>query len=206
VSIVPQDPASNPAPRRKPIPKRVRFEVLRRDNYTCRYCRSTENELTIDHVVPTVLGGSDDPANLVAACKDCNAGKASSSPDAPLVAQVSDDAVRWAAAMKLAAERRGVSDEALLSRLSGIRDYWYEVIPGYRHQQPKWRLPTDWNQHVAQLLTAGMPDAMVMDSIDVASTARGNIDNAFRYMLGVAKNKLAGLQEDARQLLATGIV
>ena len=62
------------------IPKRTRFEVLRRDNHTCRYCRSTDNPLTIDHVTPVSLGGTDDPSNLVAACRDCNAGKASSSP------------------------------------------------------------------------------------------------------------------------------
>ena len=74
------------------IPKRTRFEVLRRDNYTCRYCRSTDNPLTIDHVTPVSLGGTDDPSNLVAACRDCNAGKASSSPDAEHVAQVDDDA------------------------------------------------------------------------------------------------------------------
>ena len=37
------------------VTKRVRFEVLRRDEYTCRYCRSKENELTIDHVVPVTL-------------------------------------------------------------------------------------------------------------------------------------------------------
>lgn len=30
------------------VSKRTRFEVLRRDDYTCRYCRSRENALTID--------------------------------------------------------------------------------------------------------------------------------------------------------------
>lgn len=63
------------------VSKRTRFEVLRRDDYTCRYCRSTENPLTIDHVVPEALGGGNDPSNLVAACRDCNAGKSSTSPD-----------------------------------------------------------------------------------------------------------------------------
>ena len=70
------------------VTKRTRFEVLRRDNYTCRYCRSTENELTIDHVVPVALGGTDDPDNLVACCRDCNAGKSSTSPGAELVANI----------------------------------------------------------------------------------------------------------------------
>lgn len=50
------------------VTKRTRFEVLRRDNYTCRYCRSTDGALTVDHVTPRSLGGSDDPSNLVACC------------------------------------------------------------------------------------------------------------------------------------------
>ena len=87
------------------VSKRTRYEVLRRDNNTCRYCGGTAPDvtLTIDHVTPVSLGGSDDPSNLVAACKDCNAGKSSSNPDAALVASVSDDALRWAAALKAAA-------------------------------------------------------------------------------------------------------
>ena len=89
------------------IPKRTRFEVLRRDNHTCRYCRSTEGQLTVDHVTPVALGGTDDPSNLVAACRGCNAGKASSNPDEATVAQVQDDALRWAAARRLS---QGVLD------------------------------------------------------------------------------------------------
>lgn len=39
------------------VSKRLRFEVLRRDNHTCRYCGSSapEVKLTIDHVVPVAL-------------------------------------------------------------------------------------------------------------------------------------------------------
>lgn len=193
---------SNTGSPRKAIPKRVRFEVLRRDNYTCRYCRSTENALTLDHVVPNVLGGSDTPDNLVAACRDCNAGKSSSSPDAALVAEVSDDAVRWAAAMKQAADRMGIADEAMESRLVGLAEYWHAAIPRYNHGKPKWRLPSDWRAVIVRLLDAGLPDAVVFDCIDIAVNSRGNVDNAFRYMLGVANNKLSKLQDEAREILA----
>ena len=37
------------------VTKRTRYEVMRRDNFTCRYCRSTEGELTVDHVTPVAL-------------------------------------------------------------------------------------------------------------------------------------------------------
>lgn len=44
------------------VSKRLRFEVLKRDNYTCRYCRASDGELTIDHVTPVALGGTDEIA------------------------------------------------------------------------------------------------------------------------------------------------
>ena len=64
------------------VTKRTRFEVLRRDGNRCRYCGASaaDSPLTIDHVLPTALGGTDDPSNLVAACKDCNTAKKSSLP------------------------------------------------------------------------------------------------------------------------------
>ena len=57
-----------------PLTKRIRFEILKRDNHTCRYCGASAPEatLTVDHVLPLALGGTDQPNNLVAACKDCN--------------------------------------------------------------------------------------------------------------------------------------
>lgn len=63
---------------REPIGRRLRFRVLERDGFACHYCgrRPPEVELVIDHVDPVVLGGASDEDNLVAACRDCNAGKA----------------------------------------------------------------------------------------------------------------------------------
>lgn len=55
----------------------VRFEVFKRDEFTCRYCgrRSPAVILEIDHVVPVSTGGSDAVENLVTACYECNRGK-----------------------------------------------------------------------------------------------------------------------------------
>lgn len=88
------------------VTKRLRFEVLRRDNHTCRYCGAAapDVELHVDHVVPGALGGSDDPSNLVASCRDCNSGKASTSPDETTVEDVSADAIRWSKAIQSAAD------------------------------------------------------------------------------------------------------
>ncbi|KAK4581496.1 hypothetical protein RGQ29_024932 [Quercus rubra] len=51
-----------------------RKNILYRDNYTCQYCSSQEN-LTIDHVLPAARGGEWKWENLVVACAKCNSKK-----------------------------------------------------------------------------------------------------------------------------------
>ncbi|MCL5099991.1 MAG: HNH endonuclease [Candidatus Marsarchaeota archaeon] len=55
----------------------IRFDVFRRDNFTCQYCgrKPPEVELEVDHVIPRALGGSNDISNLKTACRECNRGK-----------------------------------------------------------------------------------------------------------------------------------
>jgi HNH endonuclease len=56
---------------------KVRFAILARDKFTCRYCGASGEgvKLQVDRVVAVARGGSDDPENLVTACFDCNSGK-----------------------------------------------------------------------------------------------------------------------------------
>lgn len=63
--------------RRIKLSYRARFTILERDGFRCRYCgRGPEaTELEVDHVLPVAAGGTNDPSNLVAACKACNRGK-----------------------------------------------------------------------------------------------------------------------------------
>ena len=57
--------------------KRLRFEILKRDGYRCKYCGANGEKVTlhVDHVFPESKGGKDNPSNLVTACSDCNFGK-----------------------------------------------------------------------------------------------------------------------------------
>lgn len=62
---------------RKPISKKIRFEVFKRDSFTCQYCgaKAPDVELEVDHIEPVSKGGDDNILNLVTACFDCNRGK-----------------------------------------------------------------------------------------------------------------------------------
>ena len=78
---------------RKPISKRDRYEVLRRDNHACRYCgaKAPFVALEIDHVIPVHHGGTNDRWNLTAACQDCNSGKSDGVPNEDVIREVRMD-------------------------------------------------------------------------------------------------------------------
>lgn len=67
---------------RKAISTRTRFEIFKRDQFTCQYCGGKPPAviLHIDHITPVSAGGTNDPDNLVTSCRDCNLGKS----DVPL--------------------------------------------------------------------------------------------------------------------------
>jgi len=179
------------------VSKRTRFEVLRRDNYTCRYCRNTDAPLTVDHVTPVALGGSDDPSNLVAACKDCNAGKSSSSPEATLVSNVEDDAIRWASAIEKAAEiRRGEAD-SLAHVSQWFKALWLSAAGQFAD------LPGDWAESVITFVKLGLTTDDLERAVRRAANRPGVAKwQAFRYFAGICWSEVREMQEMARALLA----
>ncbi|KYC42367.1 HNH endonuclease [Scytonema hofmannii PCC 7110] len=58
------------------IPNKIQEFVRHRANFRCEYCHYLEflstSPLTIDHIIPKSLGGSDDVNNLALACRRCN--------------------------------------------------------------------------------------------------------------------------------------
>jgi len=63
--------------KRKAMSQTLRFEVFKRDSFTCQYCgaKAPEAILEVDHINPVAKGGDNSIENLVTACKDCNRGK-----------------------------------------------------------------------------------------------------------------------------------
>ena len=63
---------------RTALSKRIRFEVFKRDQFSCQYCgrHPPDVVLEIDHIIPICDGGDASEGNLLTACFDCNRGKA----------------------------------------------------------------------------------------------------------------------------------
>lgn len=55
--------------------RRLREQVLDRGDHLCQVCRAAGHvspAYAVDHIRPKAAGGTDDPANLRAICRDCH--------------------------------------------------------------------------------------------------------------------------------------
>lgn len=195
------------------LSKRLRYEVLRRDGFKCRYCGrgAPEVKLTVDHVTPVALGGTDEATNLVAACLECNAGKSSASADNEFVQELDEQAQRWRSAMQAAAQIRHRERDQLERDLDALdlawRDWYLErekdLPPDKRAPIPR---PLNWRSTAETFLIRGLEVDEMQRLIKVAMTAdlRLEVENAaWRYFVGCCKRTVADLEKVARDLIAT---
>lgn len=162
--------------------------------------------LTVDHVVPVSLGGSDDPSNLVAACRDCNAGKTSTSPDGPLIAEVSESALAWSEAMQQAAAERSELYEHDKQVAATFRTAWeqwgWTDFKGKRHQIP---LPGNFDASIKNFLAAGLNFGDLEDLIKVAMSSKvatSRKGDTWKYFCGCCWKRIRQAQERAAEILA----
>lgn len=169
--------------------KRLRFEILKRDGFRCRYCgaAATSKPLHVDHVVPVAEGGETIAENLVAACADCNGGKSyvkldesvlveSASPDAML--EHAEQIRAYLAAVK---EREAARAEVT----SYVFEYWCE-------QMRATEAPTSFFRSLANVAEdIGIQATLRAVDTTAAACARQymNETNCIRYFHGVVRNK-----------------
>lgn len=175
------------------VTKRTRFEVLRRDNHTCQYCGAKAPDVTlhIDHVMPVALGGDDKPGNLVTACKECNSGKASITPDSPLVEGLSDRAAAYALGMQDKMTRFRADVVGLRAFESAFLRAWNVWTLDGEH----FPLPTDYKMSLFNWQQMGVHvevfDVIIPVAIDKFNRDRSfAAESVFRYMAGVLTRML----------------
>lgn len=180
-----------------PISTRTRFEVLKRDDFTCRYCgrKAPEVKLHVDHIVPVALGGTGEMFNLVAACADCNLGKAAK-PLSNVVAR--PDTAELTREIKEAREFIQAREEFAEWREAAMREV-------YDHWESKWRGPRipqgPWPNTIRKWLES-FPPADIAEAIDKAMEKisgggdTANPDDVGRYLHGIMRHKIAGTFEE----------
>jgi hypothetical protein len=172
---------------RRNLSKRSRFEIFKRDRFTCQYCGKTPPGiiLEIDHIVAVSDGGSDEPHNLLTACFDCNRGKSSvplsdslQSGDLTLKRELIQERIEQAEAYELMLQhRRAVEDDAI-----------EEVIGVYERAFEGWTLLDSTRPAIRRFLRL-LSKTEVIEAMEIAC-ARMNDDKAWRYFCGVCWRKL----------------
>ncbi|MGW9397275.1 HNH endonuclease [Streptomyces sp. NPDC055642] len=185
------------------VSKRLRYEILRRDSHTCRYCGASAPDvpLRIDHVTPVALGGTDTPDNLVTSCEPCNSGKSSVPPDAATIADVAQDAMRWTVAWKQAAEEERLSSAERAASTTDVLDAFFRAVKGRYGIAPA--IPQDAEASVVRWLELGLPKEKIAELIayTVGRTAVAP-DSKWRYLSGCCWNALKEIEQRTRTILA----
>lgn len=187
------------------VSKRLRYEIFRRDNHTCRYCGASAPHvpLRVDHVTPVALGGTDTPENLVTSCEPCNSGKSSASPDATHVADVSDTALKWSAAMQQAADNLRQQETPKDEYRDAFLAEWNRWGTGEGEDRKAMELPGDWKPSLERFRVAGLPAWVWADIVDTAMGYDKVLPaNKFKYCCGIAWNKVTELQAEARRIVS----
>ncbi|MDO4895002.1 HNH endonuclease [Moraxella sp.] len=52
--------------------RRLKDEILARDNYTCQCCGRVGGKLELDHIVNVAQGGTNNKSNLQILCQSCH--------------------------------------------------------------------------------------------------------------------------------------
>ena len=140
------------------------------------------SKITVDHVVPVSLGGSNDPANLVAACSDCNSGKSSTPLDGVVLEDVGRRAREWSSVRdEVLSEWRSEDDDQRIATAEFLA-YWksFTLDDGSL-------IPCDpgWRKTVAHWLKAGfsVDDLCVM--VDKMMARSLPARDRWRYFCGI---------------------
>lgn len=171
---------------RKAVSTRTRFEVFKRDEFTCQYCGRTPPAavLHIDHVVPVAKGGSNDLDNLVTSCKDCNLGKS----DVPLAEVRPRPGADKLLEMREAREQLQAYQDFLLEERAE-REAHAEVLASHIATRLDIELRERNLRDIAGFMR-DLPLADMLDAIDVVERKNLRGYSAWQYLCGVCWTKV----------------
>jgi len=168
-------------PKRKPLSKRARFEVFKRDGFKCQYCGNHPPAvvLEVDHIVPVALGGKDAIDNLLTACFDCNRGKAAN-PLTAIPQTVSEKAEMLAEKMaqvkafeRLIKSQRRHEEKAIDEVEDAFRMYFQGFSFNDRFRQS------------VRIFLQNIPTHQVVDYMHLACTRIQRRDDSIKYFCGI---------------------
>jgi hypothetical protein len=171
------------------ISPKTRFEVFKRDNFTCRYCgrKTPQVVLEVDHIIPVSKGGTDDMDNLVTSCWECNRGKgAALLTDIPNEPSLHDKTILILERELQLAEYNEVKRrqrEREDAQIDELLDYWDELANGHARRFPE--------PHMLRYFLRYIPVEDIKDAMEIAMAKRGDW-HGVKYLIGILRNWKSG--------------
>lgn len=136
-------------PKRTPLSKKTRFEIFKRDKFTCQYCGSHPPKviLEVDHIVAVVAGGDSTDGNLITSCFDCNRGKAAR--DLKVIPQSLRERAKLIAESE--AQLLGYQ-EIMEARRQRIEDEMWRVAETIEPGSPSRGMSRDWTTSIKNFI------------------------------------------------------
>jgi hypothetical protein len=184
------------AAKRATISKTTRFEVFKRDKFTCQYCgrQAPDVLLVVDHINPVSKGGENTLLNYATSCEACNAGKGARA--------LSDESivVKQRAEVARLAERREQVEMMLewhktLAASSAVEldsfvNYWASLAKPFGPNATGYDLARKWLRQFTLLDLLGAADVSAGQYLQRDESGDPTIDSvnvAYRKIPGVAR-------------------
>lgn len=173
---------------------RIRFDVFKRDNFTCQYCGKTPPNaiLEIDHINPRSNNGENDMSNLITSCFECNRGKGKNKLTAI------PKTLYETAQIKAEKEKQLVAYNKLLllidKRLDKSIERFYEHMDDIGARQGK----EDFKRSCLRTFFERLPEVEVIAAFDISwdrFLIQGTYDSwrLYKYFCGICWNKIKGI-------------
>ena len=180
------------------VSKTIRFEVFKRDSFTCQYCgdKAPEVILEVDHINPVANGGESDLRNLITACFNCNRGKR----DKPLdensaiekqhrqLAELQEKREQMGLMIQWQKELMKLDDDAV----DMLTDLWNKMTPGFSL--------TDHGKEQLIVLLKRFQFSELIEAMKISSSFYLNFDeDKYKASVQLAFSKIGGICQTKKQ-------
>jgi hypothetical protein len=179
------------AGKRKPISKKIRFEVFKRDKFTCQYCGRSAPDviLEVDHIKPVSKGGENNLLNYITSCYECNRGKGAR--------ELSDDSLvkKQQRQLQELAEKNEQLQMILKWReeLQNLKTNQVDSVNHYIGQHSEWMASEIGKKKIIKWLNE-FPFELILEAVDISfeqyyDGSERSWNTAFNKIGGICANK-----------------
>ena len=189
---------------RKPLSKKLRFEVFKRDAFTCQYCgkKAPDVVLEVDHIKPVSKGGKNELLNLVTACFECNRGKRD--------VELSDDSAvkKQQRQLQELAERKEQLEMMLewRSGLSNLENEYVEAVADVFSKKTDWDVSSKGKSEIRKWIKRfGFDEVILASDISIDTYYNGSLsgfNKAFEKVAGICFNRKRDADEKRKESYA----